>query len=405
MVKKGCCANHFMDIANFFKGAHITITARTEDDVEPRLILEKVSRCTVSKFNFTERSDPTENSKPIGSVYRRIQPAREISSTERERFWMREQEEEKKRVEEERKKAEAARNRLAEKVKEREMKDARAREQWFQERSRSIDKIREAENNAQNSVHSKVDKKLWEQQLQEDIKDEEERKRRSEHLRSQRKEEAQALISQRTVNAKAVFEPRTYTGTYATQPAVQKVPNTQRVQQQEPAAACELQTPVLALPQQASTQGAELQNNQGAAVMSPPTEFTYTRNLLKDGLPPRQETEVENAEEEQNWEEPTLEAPPHVKDPLTEMMAEHGMWAPQQQGAEESPQVIVADSTGSGLRARALYDYQAADDTEISFDPDDIITHIEQIDKGWWQGLGPDGTYGLFPANYVELIE
>ncbi|KAJ8910282.1 hypothetical protein NQ315_016099 [Exocentrus adspersus] len=58
------------------------------------------------------------------------------------------------------------------------------------------------------------------------------------------------------------------------------------------------------------------------------------------------------------------------------------------------------------FRARALYDYQAADDTEISFDPGDIITNIEQVDEGWWQGLAPDGiTYGLFPANYVELIE
>ncbi|KAL1518024.1 hypothetical protein ABEB36_001710 [Hypothenemus hampei] len=58
-----------------------------------------------------------------------------------------------------------------------------------------------------------------------------------------------------------------------------------------------------------------------------------------------------------------------------------------------------------GYKARALYDYQAADDTEISFDPGDLITNIEKVDEGWWQGLAPDGiTYGLFPANYVELI-
>ncbi|XP_062559788.1 drebrin-like protein isoform X2 [Armigeres subalbatus] len=56
------------------------------------------------------------------------------------------------------------------------------------------------------------------------------------------------------------------------------------------------------------------------------------------------------------------------------------------------------------IKARALYDYQAADESEISFDPGDLITHIDQIDEGWWQGLAPDGTYGLFPANYVELI-
>ncbi|XP_069177914.1 drebrin-like protein [Procambarus clarkii] len=57
-----------------------------------------------------------------------------------------------------------------------------------------------------------------------------------------------------------------------------------------------------------------------------------------------------------------------------------------------------------GLCARALYDYQAADDTEITFDPAEIITNIDQIDEGWWQGVGPDGMFGLFPANYVELI-
>lgn len=47
----------------------------------------------------------------------------------------------------------------------------------------------------------------------------------------------------------------------------------------------------------------------------------------------------------------------------------------------------------------------AADETEISFDPGDMITRIDQIDAGWWQGLAPDGSYGLFPANYVQLLD
>lgn len=46
----------------------------------------------------------------------------------------------------------------------------------------------------------------------------------------------------------------------------------------------------------------------------------------------------------------------------------------------------------------------AADESEITFDPGDVITHIEQVDAGWWQGLGPRGHFGLFPANYVELL-
>ena len=28
-----------------------------------------------------------------------------------------------------------------------------------------------------------------------------------------------------------------------------------------------------------------------------------------------------------------------------------------------------------------------------------------QINLGWWQGVGPEGTYGLFPSNYVEIID
>lgn len=49
--------------------------------------------------------------------------------------------------------------------------------------------------------------------------------------------------------------------------------------------------------------------------------------------------------------------------------------------------------------------YFSADDTEISFDPENIITSIEMIDEGWWRGYGPDGHFGMFPANYVELLE
>lgn len=45
-----------------------------------------------------------------------------------------------------------------------------------------------------------------------------------------------------------------------------------------------------------------------------------------------------------------------------------------------------------------------ADASEITFDPDDIITNIEQIDPGWWTGVTPDGSQGMFPANYVELL-
>lgn len=56
------------------------------------------------------------------------------------------------------------------------------------------------------------------------------------------------------------------------------------------------------------------------------------------------------------------------------------------------------------IQAIALYDYQASAEDEISFDPNDIITHIEKIDEGWWRGLCKN-RYGLFPANYVQITQ
>ncbi|KFV73037.1 Hematopoietic lineage cell-specific protein [Dryobates pubescens] len=64
----------------------------------------------------------------------------------------------------------------------------------------------------------------------------------------------------------------------------------------------------------------------------------------------------------------------------------------------------VYEVEGSGTCAVALYDFQGDGDDEISFDPDDTITHIEMVDEGWWRGQCR-GRVGLFPANYVKLLQ
>ncbi|XP_049300707.1 hematopoietic lineage cell-specific protein isoform X2 [Anopheles funestus] len=82
----------------------------------------------------------------------------------------------------------------------------------------------------------------------------------------------------------------------------------------------------------------------------------------------------------------------------------------QEQEADVEPPVqedveeFILSPDNPGIQAIALYDYQAAADDEISFDPDDKITHIEMIDEGWWRGWC-NNKYGLFPANYVQLLQ
>lgn len=42
-LRKGTCANHIRDISKVLTGAHLTLNARTEDDIETDRILEKLN--------------------------------------------------------------------------------------------------------------------------------------------------------------------------------------------------------------------------------------------------------------------------------------------------------------------------------------------------------------------------
>jgi len=54
-------------------------------------------------------------------------------------------------------------------------------------------------------------------------------------------------------------------------------------------------------------------------------------------------------------------------------------------------------------RCRGLYNFQGEDDTELSFKKGDVIV-VTGKQGEWWEGE-LNGKKGLFPANYVQLIE
>ncbi|KAF9130250.1 hypothetical protein BGW39_003300 [Mortierella sp. 14UC] len=60
-------------------------------------------------------------------------------------------------------------------------------------------------------------------------------------------------------------------------------------------------------------------------------------------------------------------------------------------------------------QVRALYNFDATAEGELSLRKGDIVRIIEEIDEGWWEGAFVDangGRYeGMFPSNYVEEIE
>lgn len=60
---------------------------------------------------------------------------------------------------------------------------------------------------------------------------------------------------------------------------------------------------------------------------------------------------------------------------------------------------------GGGQRAQVQYDYEKAEDNEIELREGEYVTNIDMVDEDWWIGTNAQGEQGLFPANYVELVE
>ncbi|XP_029039981.1 drebrin-like protein [Osmia bicornis bicornis] len=380
IVRKGTCANHIRDVEKLLKGAHITLTARSEDDVEVDSIMEKLARATASAYKFNEpRGENEGNTAPVGTTYRRVIPEQEINASERDQFWQREEMEEKKRLEQERIKCEKERQRLEEEIKSREEKEALLREQKVTAKENSIARQKLAEQRAE-AANNFRNQLAASQHYSNDTDDD--HKSRSEELRRQRSKETQQLIAQRTINARAIFEQNSAAGQMKSSSTQQQfVPKNSQVEAAKRAFE--------------ESQQQELSHTMVQEEIKTEPNKTHNVDTVVNAasnisLIQTQSQETKVAETQQEPEQASL---------MKEVVTENELYS-QMDG-----QYLYFDPNNEGMKARALYDYQAADDTEITFDPGDIITHIDAIDEGWWQGLGPDGTYGLFPANYVEVIE
>ncbi|KAI0125559.1 hypothetical protein BJ170DRAFT_702654 [Xylariales sp. AK1849] len=67
--------------------------------------------------------------------------------------------------------------------------------------------------------------------------------------------------------------------------------------------------------------------------------------------------------------------------------------------------VASEPAAAGGKRALIQYDYEKAEDNELELHEGDYVTNIEMVDDDWWMGTNSAGESGLFPSNYVELVD
>ncbi|XP_020327458.1 drebrin-like b isoform X2 [Oncorhynchus kisutch] len=363
-ARKGLCANHVSSMANFLKGAHVTINARAEEDVEPEAIMQKVGKASGANYSFHKESNKFRDAGPqgpVGSVYQKTNAMSEIKRTNKDNFWAQAEKDEEKRRQEERCKADEERQKLEKDRKDREAKEATLREKRDKERASMIDQQKKYQQ--QQEAESREDEKQqWDEQEKDFQATQKKGMKRGESV--EKANEAANLISQRSMNPREMFKQR------------EKGMDT-------PAAA-----------------------HATASPQPEPSvdELVVDESSQSECLDEQDATPVQDAVPEEQWQdEVKAPAPPTQHNHPTEP-AQNDLYEEPPQVEENTFEVPAGEKTDRGVCARALYDYQAADDTEISFDPDDIITGIEMIDEGWWRGYSPDGHFGMFPANYVEVI-
>ena len=355
-MHKGTCSNHIHDITKLLKN-HLTITASNIDDLDEDILAKKLSKIT-SAYNFQERAAPTDEKFSIGTNYSKVVPTKEINSTKRDEFWKKEEEVEKARVATEIQTKKLANLKIEEERLKREQNEHAKREQMNVEPEK---------------------KKLAPVPVipVKTVEKEDSSRPRAEEMRADRRKEAQELIGNRVNTAKALFQQQAAQNAAPAPSGPPVKPIRKTIQKVEPEPVIELQE-----------QEPEPEPMPAKIEIIPePVQIPEPIQILTPTAADDEDADAQFSTIKRSPKTPTT--PDNKDNGFADYGASHEeneivQQNQHQQIVEATQQQVQEDVSPESelLKAVALYDYQAVDETEISFDPGDVITHIDQIDEG-----------------------
>lgn len=138
----------------------------------------------------------------------------------------------------------------------------------------------------------------------------------------------------------------------------------------------------------------------------PSTTVTSTPAPAQEKSQPSPQTVTSSAPTQQTPTKPTtpVEAPKGDTS-KAETKASSSTPAPTQAKIQPTPQTVTSSvPEGNYDKVKALFEYTAQEDNELSFKEGDIIEVFERFDGSDWCKGRANGKVGLFPSNFTELV-
>ena len=356
---KGQASNLLRDVQKFVGSYQITITARNEDEVDVKEIMKQVEKASTSKFSFKTRKEIPKNAIPVTdvkSVYQKVVISKDktLNMETRNKFWDTEQE----------KKKETQRIRISKS----DFSSTKDTKTTWKSRETEAKKIQSTPHNVAKPNSSP---KPGSQNVPEPSMSLKERMK----MLDDSKKESNAPVGEITNIAKTTPVPALPSIAKPSQPAL---PSLSKPSQPKPKQIVSV-----------SSYEEEAYANESEDDNAGPQYDDYERETTYQNLP------------DDNVEEGLYENEPEIVVCTFDQEEDHGGQLYENIDTDD----LIAPQADLGVCAVTLYDYEAEDENEVSFEPGEVITNIDKPDENWWEGLTQSGKFGLFPANYVEQID
>ncbi|KAJ1920344.1 actin binding protein [Tieghemiomyces parasiticus] len=386
VAKKGLFGSHLNDVSNYFKGYHVQIDARDEDDVSPDRIRKKISESSGARYsvhNETKRSQ--EAVKPVGSVYKKteipdlskrhpVPAATSYSANEAQQA--RQQE------------LEALRNRSAAPATPKVDWEAESRAQAAREAEENARQQRQAEERAQREQEERQREQRAREEDEARDRERQEAQRREEETRQAQERERQAA-EERKREAEAAHQAETQRREREAREREEQENQRRREREAEAERQRQREAEQERVRQQAAA-AAEAQERQREEAERTAQAQAEREAREREAAEAQARNKKEEEEADRNKKAQAAEEEAHLAESLARS-------------------ATVSDppaSSDQGTTARVLYDYEAEEDNELTITEGELVIHIEKLADDWWHGFSEDGQRsGMFPANYVEEIE